>query len=204
MSSFSFRALPMLRPLHWALLLLSLYALAYGLGAWLGGGGPAPLPTSALHGSHYADTRSWLGIANAADTLSNLPFALLGLWGMWTARRAELAQALRECLLLVALGLLFTALGSSIYHLAPSAWTLVLDRAGMAVAFTGLLALATADRLDAELARGALRLLLPLALLAAALPALSGNLLPWALVQFGGMAWVLAMALRRPLPGAPC
>lgn len=30
---------------------------------------------------HFSDTRAWGGLPNAANVLSNLPFALIGAWG---------------------------------------------------------------------------------------------------------------------------
>jgi hypothetical protein len=154
------------------------------------------------HGHPFADARSWLGIPNAADTLSNLPFALLAVW-TWRVARREADGVARQAYVLLATGLLGTAIGSSLYHLWPSAWTLVLDRAGMVLAFAGVLVLASAQRFSRALGDALLRGLPPLALIAAVLPAWPGWLLPWLLVQGGGMVWVLAMACRKPLQGSP-
>ena len=44
------------------------------------------LPTPALALGTFADGRHWHGVDNAMDVLSNLPFALLGLWGLWQVR----------------------------------------------------------------------------------------------------------------------
>lgn len=150
------------------------------------------------HGHPFADARAWLGIPNAADVLSNLPFALLALWGLGGARRIGMsadAAVLR-------LGLGATALGSAAYHAWPRPETLVLDRAGMALAFAGLLALALRARVGEREGRVLLGVLTPLAVLAAALP-LAGNLMPWLLVQFGGVLALLALATRPTRPGAP-
>lgn len=154
------------------------------------------------HGHPFADARCFFGVPNTADTLSNAVFVLPGLLGLWAMRRLRpLPPALRAGLGVFFAGLLLTAIGSSVYHWAPSGATLALDRAGMAVAFAGLLSAATADRLREAGAVWMLRLSLPLALLAAVLPALNGNVLPWFVVQGGGVLWVLLLALgRRPAP----
>jgi Na+/phosphate symporter len=99
-------------------------------------------------------------------------------------------------------GLLATGLGSAWYHWAPDAAGLVWDRLGMAVTFAGALSLAVAERVGQVPARQALRVLLPLALLSAILPASNGNVLPWAVLQFGGMALVVRLALLKPVAGA--
>ena len=156
------------------------------------------------HGHPFADARCFFGIPNTWDTLSNAVFVLPGLLGLWALRRLPPQPSARRAGLAVFFaGLLLTAVGSSVYHWAPTGTALALDRAGMAVAFAGLLTLATAERLGAGEARWMLRASLPLALLAAALPALNGNVLAWFVVQGGGVLWVLLLALaRRPGPQA--
>lgn len=158
------------------------------------------------HGHPFADARCFLGVPNAADTLSNAVFLLPGLLGMWALRPWRAASSkpavLHAGLAVFFVGLLLTAVGSTVYHWQPSGANLALDRAGMGVAFAGLLTVATAERLSMAGAVWMLRLSLPLALLAAALPALNGNVLPWFVVQGGGVLWVLLLALlRRPRAG---
>lgn len=155
------------------------------------------------HGHPFADARCLWGVPNAADTLSNAVFLLPGLLGLRALRAgrtvAGATGVLRRGLTVFFVGLLLTALGSTVYHWSPSGATLAGDRAGMGVAFAGLLTVATAERLGAADAVWMLRLSLPLALVAAVLPALNGNVLPWFVVQGGGVLWVLLLALlRRP------
>jgi hypothetical protein len=148
------------------------------------------------HGHPFIDARCFLGIPNTADTVSNAVFLLPGLLGLWAMRRLPaVPPVLHQGLIVFFVGLLLTAIGSTVYHWVPTGPTLALDRAGMAVAFAGLLTAATADRLSSTGALWMLRLSLPLALLAAALPALNGNVLPWFVVQGGGVLWVLLLAL---------
>jgi hypothetical protein len=80
----------------------------------------------------FADARSWLGIPHAADVLSNIPFALVGLWAL-AKRRGTLAWAVFD------VALVLTALGSSYYHLAPDDARLVWDRLPIALACAALL-----------------------------------------------------------------
>jgi hypothetical protein len=84
---------------------------------------------------HFADQRAWLHIPHAADLLSNIGFALVGLWGL-----ARLPQHPgRDGYLLFFIALLLTALGSGWYHLAPDNPRLVWDRLPIALACAGLL-----------------------------------------------------------------
>lgn len=158
-------------------------------------------------GAHdFADQRTLWGIPRALDVLSNLPFALAGAWGLWRLRALPAGPsfaAQRTCAALFFGGLLLTALVSAGYHLAPDDLGLAFDRAGMSVAFAGLLGLLVATRVSdrAGLAlAGALLVLGPASVLAWLL---TGNVLGWAVVQFGGMALLLlTLAFGQQRPGA--
>lgn len=166
---------------------------------------PAWQPPAALL-APYADARTLAGLPHAMDVLTNLPFALAGLWGLWGLRRgpggwgAAVPAALAR---LFFAGLVATAAGSGWYHLQPDADGLLWDRAGMALAFAGLLGLAAAHRVSARSGVALAALALPAGLLAAWLDAATGNVLPWALLQFGGLALVLGLALRPARAGLP-
>lgn len=188
-----------------ALLLLWLLALSAGpmlseaLGLTLNAHGHAHLHT---HGHPFIDARTLLGLPNAMDVLTNAPLALAGLWGLLALRGRTLPGATQQAALVFFAGLVATGFGSAWYHWAPDAAGLVWDRLGMAVTFAGALALAVAERVGQAPARQALRVLLPLAVLSAILPASNGNVLPWAVLQFGGMALIVWLALCEPVPGA--
>ena len=68
----------------------------------------------------FADTRLWLGVPNAENVLSNLPFALIGIWGCRFARGLPWRAF---CVALIG-----TAFGSALYHWAPGNAALVADR----------------------------------------------------------------------------
>ena len=165
--------------------------------------GPA-LPASP-HQHGFADQRVLWGLPCALDVLSNLPFALAGAWGLALLRRPRagvLDAATRATATLFCAGLLCTALGSAWYHLRPDDAGLLWDRVGMAVAFAGLLGLAAASRVSARAGQAMAVAMLLAGPLAVAAWARSGNLLPWAVVQFGGMLVVLALACLPWRPGA--
>lgn len=157
--------------------------------------GPA-LPASA-HQHALADQRVLWGIPCALDVLSNLPFAIAGLWGLLALRRVapgRLDAPSRALATLFFAGLVCTAGGSMLYHWQPQDAGLLWDRLGMVLPFAGLLGLAAASRVSARAGgaiAGAVLLAGPLAVL---WWSHSGNLLPWAVVQLGGMLVVLALA----------
>ncbi|HKW55970.1 MAG TPA: hypothetical protein VJN42_01320 [Candidatus Acidoferrum sp.] len=102
---------------------------------------------------NFADRRGWLGIPNFGDVSSNALFAVAGAWGLVFLFR----DGTRECFLdererwayvLVFLGLLLTAFGSSYYHLAPDDARLVWDRLPMTISFMALVAAMIAERIE--------------------------------------------------------
>jgi hypothetical protein len=114
---------------------------------------PTPQPLS-YH--HFADQRSWLGIPNFGDVASNLPFAIVGIWGLIFLLRlypGELPKHFvdsreRWPYVLVFLGLLLTAFGSSYYHLAPDNARLVWDRLPMTIVFMSMVAAIIMERIS--------------------------------------------------------
>ena len=167
----------------------------------------ALLPATGLPAGYhdFADQRTLLGLPHALDVLSNLPFAVMGAWGLWWLRRVpldRLGTAQRGLAWLFFIGLMATAFCSSSYHLDPHDAGLCIDRVGMSLAFAGLLGLAAADRISAR-AGVALAALVAVAAPATALVAwLGGNMTPWAVLQGGGLVLLAALALRRPQPRA--
>lgn len=161
------------------------------------------LPASA-HQHAFADQRALWGIPCAVDVLSNLPFAIAGVWGLWALRRlapGALDPTSRALAALFFAGLLCTAVGSSVYHWKPQDAGLLWDRLGMVLPFAGLLGLAASrvsERAGWAMA-GAVLLAGPLAVL---WWAHAGNLMPWAVVQLGGMLVVLALACLPRRDGA--
>jgi hypothetical protein len=86
----------------------------------------APRIPQPLSYHNFADHRAWLGIPNFGDVVSNLPFAIFGIWGLVFLFSKQSAaggvftdKRERWAYLLVFLGLFLTAFGSGYYHLAP-------------------------------------------------------------------------------------
>lgn len=91
----------------------------------------------------FADGRAWLGVPNFANVASNLPFAVVGAWGLsWLrterTRAASTARAGRPAWVVFFFGVLAVTGGSAWYHLRPDDTSLVWDRLPMTLGFTGL------------------------------------------------------------------
>lgn len=164
-----------------------------------------PVLQASPHQHGFADQRMLWGIPCALDVLSNLPFALAGAWGLVLLGRVRpgvLDAATRAAATLFCAGLLLTAAGSSWYHWQPDDAGLLWDRLGMVAAFAGILGLAAARHASPR-AGGAMALaVLAAGPLAVLWWAHTGNLLPWAVVQMGGMLLVLALACLPQRAGA--
>jgi hypothetical protein len=183
------------RILLWALLSLTAFAI-FG-----------PYVAQPLHHHDFADRRTWTGIPNAMDVLSNLPFALWGAAGLivllW--RRVQGAAPRNSTQIWLAatffMGLILTAGASSCYHLQPTDASLLIDRLGMVIVFAGLLGLAGANRVSARAGvalAGCVLLAGPISVVGWST---SGNVLPWLVVQFGGLLLIASVTRLPSLPG---
>lgn len=162
----------------------------------------APAVAQADDYTHYADLRSWLGIPHALDVLSNLPFAVAGVWGLVALSRSAVAGTQRLLAALFFVGLVVTAAASAWFHWQPDHAGLVADRLGMTVAFAGVLGLGVAAQVSARAGNLLAALVLLAGPLTLGLWSTSGNLLPWAVLQGGGLLLLLVFACVRPQPGA--
>ncbi|QOZ80799.1 hypothetical protein XH83_34485 [Bradyrhizobium sp. CCBAU 53351] len=156
------------------------------------------LPAANWHIPHFIDTRTWLGVPNAGDALSNLAFLAMAVWGSERLRARHDAPVGASWFFV---GLILTCLVSGFYHLDPDMpQRLVADRLGMAVAFAGFLGIAAGERISVRAGEAVLVLMMIAGLMAAWVA--RENLTPWVVVQFGGMALAVGLALTRPRPGA--
>jgi hypothetical protein len=168
---------------------------------------PMPQPL-AYH--RMADERSWLGIPNALNVLSNLPFAIVGALGLAAtfAARGSGRETWKDAwerwpYAALFIGVALTSVGSSYYHLAPDNGRLVWDRLPMTIGFMGLLTAIVAERVSVAAAR---RLLVPLLVLGAASVAYwhwtelqgAGDLRLYGLVQFGSLLVVVLLLVVYP------
>jgi len=160
----------------------------------------------------FADQRGFLGIPNFNNVVSNFPFAAVGLWGLVFLVRASrwqdgihfLDRRERWPYLMVFLGLILTAAGSSYYHLQPENMTLVWDRLPMMIVMMSLLAAIVAERVSLR----AGLLLMPLLVFIGVISVLqwrvseirgAGDLRFYAALQLYSVLFlVIALLLRSP------
>ena len=140
-----------------------------------------PMPQAQSY-HRFKDDRTLLGMPNALNVLSNVPFLFVGAWGLWylligqgsRPGRGWLEPAERWAFVLTFLGVALTGFGSTYYHLQPDNDRLVWDRLPMALGFTGLIVAMVAERISGRLANW---LLVPLAAVGV------GSVLQWHLTE---------------------
>ena len=151
--------------------------------------GPIPQDVS-YH--HFADTRQIWSVPNFWNVVTNVPFAIVGLLGLYKLRlpgRLGFINETRMAYTLLFFGTLLVSFGSSYYHLEPNNQTLVWDRLPMTIAFMALFSIIVSEFISIRPGKA---LLLPL-ILAGILSVLywhlseirgAGDLRFYALVQF--------------------
>lgn len=139
----------------------------------------------------FADQRAAWRIPNAADVLSNLPFALVGLWALWVSRELPRGGSMAAWKAF-AFALVCTAAGSATYHWAPHHASLAFDRLPIAWACAALLCAFGAERLDPRWSRPAV--------LAAALALASASVALWWLSEAAGRSDLRAYLFVQFLP----
>lgn len=154
----------------------------------------------------FADNRVLCGVPRFGDVVSNLPFMLVGLVGLWSvtgARSRSLFEGPGDGLpyRVFFAAVAMVGLGSAYYHWEPSTERLFWDRLPMTVAFMAFFSAVTADRINQ---RAGVVWVLPISV---ALGVASlvywrwsesmghGDLRPYALIQFGPMVILPLMCL---------
>lgn len=125
----------------------------------------------------FADNRIFWSVPNFWNVASNLPFAIVGILGLWKLR--SLVDRVLSA------GVLLTFFGSAYYHLAPSDARLVWDRLPMTLVFMALLASVIASDNDSRKSRWLLAFLVTCGVASVLWWSITGDLRFYVLVQFG-------------------
>jgi len=165
---------------------------------------PVMLQDPSYHG--FADQRQWLGIPNAADVLSNLAFALVGVMGiarLASRGRPRFSPATESGLWCIAVGIVATAVGSTWYHLDPSNASLFWDRLPMTLVLAGVLGAALAQRIPGHPGRWGLPLFVALGIASVLYWKVTGNLSLYVMLQSGGIVTLLVLIVATRSAGDP-
>ncbi|HEY6043919.1 MAG TPA: ceramidase domain-containing protein [Nitrosospira sp.] len=159
----------------------------------------------------FADTRSYFGIPNFFNIVSNLAFLFVGIAGLTfllssrarSAYNAFIDPHERWPYLLLFLGVAMTGVGSAYYHLGPDNGRLMWDRLPIAIAIMALLSATITERVGLK---AGLRLL-PVLVVAGALSVVhwhwseqrgAGNLNFYIVVQFYSILLIVLLGIFFP------
>ncbi len=168
-----------------------------------------PIPQDPAYHA-FADKRTMFGIANFNDVASNLPFLVIGAWGVAYVMRhghTVCLPGLELAYIVFFSGVFLTAFGSGYYHLAPANEPLAWDRLPMTIGFAGLFSIIVGEFVSARVGR---LLVVPLLLIGIVSVEYwiwtesigAGDLRPYAMVQFLPMLLIpLILLLYRPAIG---
>lgn len=113
----------------------------------------------------FADTRSFFGIPNFFDVVSNAGFIVVGIFGLLVLLGTESATIFDKRVdarpyIVFFVGVALVGLGSAYYHWSPTTERLFWDRLPMSIGFMAFSAAVVADRIDARAGNGWVLLLL--------------------------------------------
>jgi hypothetical protein len=119
----------------------------------------APPIAQPLSFHHFADSRALWGMPNFGNVVSNVPFVVIGIYGILMILGAPVPWSIRSIYLVLFAGVVLTGLGSAYYHWHPDNDTLVWDRIPMTIVFMSFLSATLAELVSRRLG---VRVLLPL------------------------------------------
>src|ERR1700744_240251 len=109
---------------------------------------PIAQPTS-YH--KFADTRTFCGIPNFGNVISNLPFIFVGIIGLASMGKRVFAFKNPRNVGPLFIGVILTGFGSAYYHWNPNNDTIVWDRIPMTIVFMSLLSVVVAELINVRL-----------------------------------------------------
>ncbi|QGZ56924.1 hypothetical protein [Paraburkholderia acidiphila] len=149
----------------------------------------------------FADQRALGVIPHAADVLSNLVILAGGIaclgWARQNAYRQRPQPPKFPGMVVAGFGLVLTAIGSAYYHWAPSDATLVWDRLPMTIVFAGILAMLWTSHTGQRVGWVPLLIMVAVSLGTIAYWLALDSLWPYAILQFGGLMFIVGLTLTR-------
>ncbi len=183
-----------------SLLTLVISCISIGYLIWYG-----PIAQDAAY-HLFADQRTMLGLPNFWNVVSNLPFIVVGIFGLLLCKSKEnfsLSGENRMAWILLFVGISGTGISSGYYHLQPDNWGLFGDRLTMAVSFMAFFSLVIGAFINSAAGK---KMLVPLVLFGVYSVLYwivseqqgAGDLRPYIITQFLPMLIIPVIVLVRP------
>lgn len=156
---------------------------------------------------HFADQRMFWGTSNFYNVVSNLPFVILGLMGLYFFFKQQALSFNSLAVLTLFVGVAGIGFGSAYYHANPTNATLVWDRIPMTITFMSFFSIIIARYISNRWGRW---MLLPLLFIGVGSVIMwytgelqgNGDLRLYALVQFYPMIIIPLIIFIYPSPRA--
>lgn len=94
---------------------------------------------------NFSDSREFFWIPNFWNVLSNLPFLMVGILGLYRLKSGDIVK---QQFIIFFIGIALVSLGSAYYHLHPNNETLVWDRLPMTIGFMALFSALVSEFID--------------------------------------------------------
>ncbi len=130
---------------------------------------------------NFSDTLTIGGIPNFWNVVSNFPFLMVGLYGLFQIRRINKVNLQ---FLAFYIGISFVSIGSAYYHYSPTTNTLVWDRLPMTIVFTAFISIVISELINDKKGKVLLFPLVALGIVSILYWVFTGDLRIYALVQF--------------------
>jgi hypothetical protein len=140
---------------------------------------------------HFADTTMRLSIPNFWNVISNLPFVIVGIFGL--VRVLSIDTFIKPNYLWFFTGIFLTGFGSGYYHWHPDSATLIWDRLPMTVSFMSFFSIIVGEFIGRKAGKNLLYPLLAIGIASIAYWVVSEDLRMYALVQFLPIALILVI-----------
>lgn len=154
-----------------------------------------------IHYLSFADQRLILGIPNFFDVMSNLPFAIVGVYGALLATKNKNlhSNAIYQLFLFFSVSIFFVSLGSAYFHWVPTIYRLFWDRLPMSLGFASVLGILVMDRTNAAIGRWFFGFALLFAVASTVLWHLQiWDLRPYVITQFGTLLMIVFILILFP------
>lgn len=153
----------------------------------------------------FSDSRTFLGIPYFVNVISNFPFVLVGMLGLFLLPKATAPKGIIVMYAILFSGILLTGFGSAWYHVHPDNGTLVYDRIPMTIVFMALLSATIGELIDLTLGLWLLAPLLMLGVISVLWwsyteSAGRGDLRMYGLVQYYPMLFIPLILALFPAP----
>lgn len=162
-----------------------------------------PIPQDPAYHLFVDKNTVFAGIPNTWNVLSNIPFLIVGGFGLITLSKINARQPFMTLYLVFFTGLVLTGIGSAYYHWFPSNHTLVWDRLPMTISFMSFFTLILCCHTHERFANRSLAALMAMGFFSVVYWAWSetqqrGDLRFYALVQFLPMILIPLFMLALP------